>query len=86
MTILRYAASSRADGRAQSDGRIRTGIATGSGAFGSGPEVDRLVAILGVRISPGLTPKRMNTSGNTSILGQQLVAELGEPGWKASFE
>ena len=45
-TILRYAASSRADGRAQSDGRIQIGIAAGSG-----PEVDRLVAIWGVRIS-----------------------------------
>ena len=32
MTILRYAASGRADGRAQSDGRIRIGIATGRGA------------------------------------------------------
>ena len=31
MTILRYAATGRADGRAQSDGRIRIGIATGRG-------------------------------------------------------
>jgi len=68
MTILRYAASNRADGRAQSDGRIRIGIATSSGAFGSGPEVDWLVAILRVRIGPAYS---------TSILGQQLVAELG---------
>ena len=59
MTILRYATSSRADGRARSDGRIRIGIATSSGAFGSGLEVDRLVAILGVRISPRPTPKRL---------------------------
>jgi len=29
MTILRYAASDRADGRAQSDGRIKIEIATG---------------------------------------------------------
>ena len=41
MTILRYATSS------QADGRIKIGIAAGSG-----PEVDRLVAILRVRISP----------------------------------
>jgi len=32
LTILRQAAKSRADGRTQSDGRIRIGIATGSGA------------------------------------------------------
>jgi len=70
-TILRYAASSRADGRAQSDGRIRIEIATSSGAFGSGPEVDRLVAILRVRISPAYS---------MSILRQQLVARLGQPG------
>jgi len=69
MTILRYAASSRADGRTQSDGRIRIGIATGSGAFGSGPEVDRLVAIWGVRISSradaqnGVDYIRTNTRG-----------------------
>ena len=71
MTILRYATSSRADGRSQSDSRIRIGIATSSGAFGSGPEVERLVAMLRVRISPACS---------MSILRQQLVARLGEPG------
>ena len=50
MTILRYATSSRADGRARpSDWQ---------GNLDSGPEVGWLVAILRVRISPGLTPKR----------------------------
>jgi len=56
MTILRYAASGRADGRAQSDGRIQIGIAAGSG-----PEVDRLVAILGVRISPRADAQTVST-------------------------
>ena len=69
MTILRYVASSRADGRAQSDGRIKIGIAAGSG-----PEVDRLVAIWGVRVSPradaqnGVDYIRTSTRGTLSKL------------------
>ena len=49
MTILRYAATGRADGRAQSDGRIRIGIATGRGNLGSGPEVGELELVPGGR-------------------------------------
>ena len=47
MTMLGHAASSWADGRTQSDGRIRIGIATGLG-----PVIDQFIAILRVRISP----------------------------------
>jgi len=63
MPILRCATARRADGRARpSDWQ---------GNLDSGPEVERLVAILGVRISPACS---------MSILRQQLVARLGEPG------
>ena len=41
------------------------------GNLDSGPEVERLVAILRLRISPAYS---------MSILRQQLVARLGEPG------
>ena len=77
MTILRYAASSRADGRTQSDGRIQIGIAAGSG-----PEVDRLVAILRVRISPradaqnGVDYIRTSTRGTWSKLFFFLAVKM----------
>ena len=80
MTILRYATSSRADGRSQSGGRIRIGIAT-EGSFGSGPEVDRLVAILGVRISPRPTPKQLwlvSADGRLVPGNIRSVAYLGD--------
>ena len=64
MTILRHAASSRADGRAdgrmQSDGQNQNRNSDWQWSLGSGPEVDRLVAILRVKISPGLTPKSVS--------------------------
>ena len=82
MTILRCATSSRADGRARSDGRIRIGIAIGREPRLRRLEVDRLVAILRVRISPGRTSTRgiRYVASSMSIWGQQLVARLGEPG------
>ena len=74
MTILRYAATGRADGRAQSDGRIRIGIATGR-------ELRLRPRGWGVRISPGRTSTRgiRQVASSMSILRQQLVARLGEP-------
>ena len=47
------------------------------GNLDSGPEVDRLVAVLRVRISPACS---------MTILRQQLVARLGGPGGEASLE
>ena len=58
MPILRYATSGRADGRAV--GRPNQNRDSDwQGNLNSGPEVGRLVAILGVRISPRPTPKRL---------------------------
>ena len=61
MPILRCATSSRADGRARSDGRIRIGIATGRELRLRRPEVDRLVAILGVRVSSRADAQTVST-------------------------
>jgi len=61
MTILRYAASSRADGRAQSDGRIRIGVATDSGASAQAQRLTGSLPYGELELVPGLTPKTVST-------------------------
>ena len=58
MTILRYATSSRADGRARSDGRIRIGIATGRGTSTQAQRLSGSLPYWELELVPGLTPKR----------------------------
>ena len=47
------------------------------GSFGSGPEVDRLVAISEVKISPVDGQLEPTMYRSVAILRQQLVARLG---------
>jgi len=61
MTILRYAASSRADGRAQSDGRIQIGIAAGSRASAQAQRLTGSLPYGELELVPGLTPKAVST-------------------------
>jgi len=58
MTILRYAASSRADGRAQSDGQIRIGVATGSGVSAQAQRLTGSLPYWELELVLGWRPKR----------------------------
>ena len=66
MTILRYAASGRADGRAQSDGRIRIGVATDSGASAQAQRLTGSLPYWELELVPG---RRQNGSGWSLLTG-----------------